>query len=84
MKRTLAALTLLLAVLGTFQSVQAGISIEGQVVNVVQDEEGANVMMQLGSGAFKSIYIPRSNSNTGVTEKAFDALRTKRNFRLSL
>ncbi len=82
MKKTLAALTLLLAVLGTFQPAQA-FSLEGQVVNVVQDEEGANVMMDVGGGSFKSIYIPRSNANTGVTQKALDALSTKSKLKIS-
>lgn len=84
MKRVLALLTLLMTTLGSYHAAEAKISLEGQVVNVVQDEEGANVMMQVDGGLFKSIYIPRSNSNTGVTEQALDALRTKKSIKLSL
>lgn len=83
MKRSLAVLTLLLATFGTHHAL-AGLSYEGQVVNVVPDEEGTNVMMKVKGGEFKSLYIPRSNSNTGVTQKAIDAFHSKRNIKLSL
>lgn len=84
MKRSLALLTLLLATFGTHQVALATLSYEGQVVNVVPDEEGTNVMMKVKGGEFKSLYIPRSNSNTGVTQKAIDAFHSKRNLKLSL
>ena len=83
MKLSLAVLTLVLVSFSTLQAT-ATMSFEGQVVNVVPDEEGMNVMMKGNGGEFKSMYIPRSNSNTGVTQKAIDALRTKRNIKLSL
>lgn len=84
MKRCFALLTLLLATFGSHHVAFASLSYEGQVVNVVPDEEGTNVMMKVKGGEFKSLYIPRSNSNTGVTQKAIDAYRTKRNIKLSL
>lgn len=87
MKRSLALLTLLLATLVTYNVANATltkVSYEGEVVNVVPDEEGTNVMMKVKGGEFKSLYIPRSNSNTGITQKAIDAMQTKRNIKLSL
>lgn len=83
MKLSLAVLTLVLIGFST-QPAAAVMSFEGQVVNVVPDEEGMNVMMKGRGGDYKSMYIPRSNSNTGVTQKAIDALRSKRNIKLSL
>lgn len=84
MVRSLALLILLVATFASYDMAKAGVSYEGQVVNVVPDEEGTNVMMKVKSGEFKSIYIPRSNANTEATQKAIEALRTKRNLKLSL
>lgn len=87
MKRSLALFTLLLATLVTYNVANATLmkaSYEGQVVNVIPDEEGTNVMMKVKGGEFKALYIPRSNSNIGVTQKAIDAFRTKRHLKISL
>lgn len=80
-----AALTLVLATLAVNQEANAKLTQlhEGQVLNVIQDEEGTNIVMKVGE-AFKSIYVPRSNKNESITQKAFEALRTKRNFKVMM
>lgn len=82
----LAAITLLVATFAMHSEAIAAFSkrsYEGQVINVVPDEEGTNIMMKV-DGEFHSIYIPRSNSNEALSQKAIDAQRTKTNFKVSL
>lgn len=82
----LAAITMLVATLTIHSEATAAFSkrsYEGQVINIVPDEEGTNIMMKV-DGEFHSIYIPRSNFNETLNQKAIEAQRTKTNFKVSL
>lgn len=89
-KLFIAVFTVFTLILGSFNIAYAAngggrhksvTQVEGKVVNVIQDEEGTNIMMRIGR-FFKSIYVPRSNKNQDVTDKAIEAQRTQKTLKV--
>ena len=56
---------------------------EGQIINIVPDEEGVNVVIKQSGGLVKAVYIPRSRYNEDLVDRAVQAYNTKTNFKIT-
>lgn len=85
-KALLVILVITSCILSTSQAFNGGhqrhIVIKGTVVSIIQDDEGANIVIDSGGG-IKTVYVPRSNLNEGVIRRAVESQRTKSIFKVA-